>query len=231
MEQTVMERPQLKSSDEQPRKKRGGYLAAIVFAIVLAIAAVIGIMSRLSDRRVLAKETEQLAVPSVIVVHPKTEPTDQNMVLPSTLEAFTESPIYARTNGYLAKWYKDIGSRVRKGELLADIETPEIDQELMQAKAARDQAEAQLNLAKSSAQRWETLRKMDAVAQQETDERASGYLQQQANLASSTATFAAGAVGIVQTHLCAVFWRDYPAQYRYWRVDQCRQQWHKSAAL
>ena len=187
MEPTVMERPQFKRSDEQPRKKRGGYLAAIVFAIVLAIAAVIGIMSRLSDRRVLAKETEQLAVPSVIVVHPKTEPTDQNMVLPSTLEAFTESPIYARTNGYLAKWYKDIGSRVRKGELLADIETPEIDQELMQAKAARDQAEAQLNLAKSSAQRWETLRKMDAVAQQETDERASGYLQQQANLASSTA--------------------------------------------
>ena len=186
MEQTVMERPQFRS-EEPPPKKRGGYLLAVVFAIVLAIAAVVGTMARLSERHVLAKETEQLAVPSVIVVHPQTEPPNQDMVLPSTLQAFTESPIYARTNGYLAKWYRDIGSQVRKGELLADIETPEIDQELMQAKAARDQAEAQLNLAKSSAQRWETLRKMDAVAQQETDERASGYLQQQANLASSTA--------------------------------------------
>ena len=136
---------------------------------------------RLRESRALAKETEELAVPSVIVVHPKTEAPNQEMVVPSTLQAFTESPIYARTNGYLAKWYKDIGSRVRKGELLADIETPEIDQELMQARAARDQAEAQLNLAKSSAERWETLRKMDAVAQQETDESASGFIQQQAS--------------------------------------------------
>jgi RND family efflux transporter MFP subunit len=103
------------------------------------------------------------------------------------LQAFIESPIYARTNGYLAHWYKDIGSRVTKGQLLADIETPEVDQELMQARATRDQAEAQLNLAKTSAQRWETLRKMDAVAQQETDERSSGYAQQQAALASATA--------------------------------------------
>jgi RND family efflux transporter MFP subunit len=80
-----------------------------------------------------------------------------------------------------------MGSRVQKGELLADIETPEIDQELMQARAARTQAEAQLSLAKSSAERWETLRKMDAVAQQETDERSSGYTQGQAALASATA--------------------------------------------
>src|SRR5450432_965461 len=122
------------------------------------------------------KETEVLAVSSVTVIQPKSEPPQEELVLPSSLEAYTESPIYARTNGYLAHWYKDIGSQVRKGELLADIETPEIDQELMQARAARDQAEAQLNLAKSSAERWETLRKMDAVAQQETDERASGYI-------------------------------------------------------
>ena len=85
------------------------------------------------------------------------------------------------------KWYKDIGSRVNKGQLLADIETPEVDQELMQSRAARDQAQAQLGLAKSSAERWETLRKMDAVAQQETDEKASGYTQGEAALASATA--------------------------------------------
>lgn len=186
MEQTAMERPQFKIEDGSP-KRRSGYLLAIVIALVLAVAAVAGIVVRLSERHALAKETEELAVPSVIVIYPKTETPNQDMVLPSSLQAFTESPIYARTNGYLAKWYKDIGSQVRKGELLADIETPEIDQELMQARAARDQAEAQLKLAKSSAERWETLRKMDAVAQQETDERSSGYIQQQAGLANAVA--------------------------------------------
>lgn len=187
MEQTVMERPQAETNGGRPRKSHGGYLLAIVVALVLAVAAFAGIFVRLGERHALAKETEELAIPSVIVIHPKAQLPNQDMVLPSTLEAFTESPIYARTNGYLAKWYKDIGSRVSRGQLLADIETPEIDQELMQARAARDQAEAQLSLAKSSAQRWETLRKMDAVAQQETDERASGYIQQQAALANATA--------------------------------------------
>jgi RND family efflux transporter MFP subunit len=87
----------------------------------------------------------------------------------------------------LGKWYKDIGSNVKKGDLLADIETPEVDQELMQAKAARDQAEAQLKLAQTSAKRWENLQKMDAVSQQETDERASSYAQGEANLNAATA--------------------------------------------
>jgi len=126
-------------------------------------------------------------VPSVVVVHPQQEAPQQDLVLPSTLQAYTESPIYARTNGYLAKWYRDIGSHVEKGQPLADIETPEIDQELMQASAARDQAAAQAQIAKTSAERWETLQKQDAVAQQETDERTSSYVQGKANLASSDA--------------------------------------------
>jgi multidrug efflux system membrane fusion protein len=196
MEQQVMETPRTETESQstsqpplatQPPKKRHGYLLVLVLGIVFAIAAVLGITSRLSESHALAKETEFLAVPTVVVIHPKAEAPQQEMILPSTLQAFTESPIYARTNGYLARWYKDIGSKVSKGQLLADIETPEIDQELMQAHAARDLAAAQLNLAKSSAQRWETLRKMDAVAQQETDERASGYIQQQAALANADA--------------------------------------------
>jgi len=173
--------------DEGQRPKRGVYVLLAVLALLLVGGAVAGIVVRLGERRALAKETEALAVPSVTVIHPKPEPPQQEIVLPSTLQAFIESPIYARTNGYLGKWYRDIGSRVTKGELLADIETPEIDQELMQARAAHDQAAAQLDIAKTSAQRWETLRKMDAVAQQETDERASTYAQQQAALASSAA--------------------------------------------
>src|SRR6266496_1730586 len=167
-------------------QKRARYVA-LAIAAVLIVAAVVGFSSRFGERHALAKETEELAVPNVVVLQPKTEPPQQELVLPSTLQAFTESPIYARTNGYLAHWYKDIGSKVRKGELLADIETPEVDQELSQARAARSQAEAQLGLAKSSAERWETLRKMDAVAQQEADERSSGYTQGEAALASATA--------------------------------------------
>lgn len=159
----------------------------ILVAILFLAGAAIAFALRLGEHRALAKETEALAVPTVIVIQPKPEPTQQDLTLPSSLQAFTESPIYARTSGYVAHWYKDIGSQVKKGQLLADLETPEVDQELLQSRAARGQAEAQMNLAKSSAERWESLRKMDAVAQQETDEKSSGYTQGQAALASATA--------------------------------------------
>jgi multidrug efflux system membrane fusion protein len=173
---------------ERPRPgKRRGYLVAVVLGLVFLVAAVIGIASRFSERRALADETEALSVTTVAIVHPKAEPPQEELVLPSTLQAYTESPIYARTNGYLNNWHRDIGSRVHQGELLADIETPEIDQELLQARAARDQSNAQLEIAKTSAKRWETLQKMDAVAQQETDERSSSYTQAQANLAAADA--------------------------------------------
>lgn len=169
-----------------PRKRRG-YLVAAILAVVFLVAAIVGLASRFSERRALAKETETLAITTVGVIHPKVEPPQQELVLPSTLQAYIESPIYARTNGYLQKWYKDIGSRVQKGERLADIETPEIDQELQQARAARDQSAAQVEIAKTSAKRWENLQKMDAVAQQETDERTNAYSQAEANLAAATA--------------------------------------------
>lgn len=171
---------------QKPNKHRG-YLVAGILAVLFLVAAIVGIASRFSERRALAKETDELAVMNVSVIRPKAEPPQQELVLPSTLQAYIESPIYARTNGYLKKWYRDIGSRVHEGELLADIETPEIDQDLMQAKAARDQANAQVEIAKTSAKRWENLQKMDAVAQQETDERNSSYAQAQANLAAADA--------------------------------------------
>ena len=168
-------------------QRRPSYLLVVVVGVLLLVGGLIAFVTRLGERRALAKETEVLAVPSVLLIQPKPEPPQEDLVLPSTLEAYIESPIYARTSGYLAHWYKDIGSRVKKGELLADIETPEVDQELMQARAARNESEAQLALAKTSADRWDTLRKMDAVAQQETDERTSSYTQAQAALASATA--------------------------------------------
>jgi len=182
---TVEERERHEVQHRQTRRK--GYLLAAVLGFIFVVIALIGITMRVTERRALAKETEEIAVPSVDVVHPETEPPQSELELPSTLQAYIESPIYARTTGYLAHWYKDIGSKVKKGELLADIETPEVDQELMQARAARDQATAQLKLAQTSAKRWENLQKMDAVSQQETDERSSTYIQNEASLNAANA--------------------------------------------
>jgi RND family efflux transporter MFP subunit len=126
-------------------------------------------------------------VPSVAVIHPKAEKPDQELVLPGSLQAYEESPIYARTNGYLVRWYKDIGSRVQQGELLAKIDTPEIDQELLQTRAARQQVEAQLELARTSDERWRSLRQTDSVSQQEADQQSSIYQQSKANLAAADA--------------------------------------------
>jgi RND family efflux transporter MFP subunit len=127
------------------------------------------------------------AVSTVVVVHPIAEKPDEELLLPGSLQAFTESPIYARTNGYLLRWYRDIGSRVNKGELLAEIDTPEVDQELSQARAVRQQSAAQLELAKISAERFKNLRKTDAVSQQEADTQISGYQQAEANMAAAEA--------------------------------------------
>ena len=188
MNQELMERTHTEVGEPEFRqRKRPSYLLVVVLLVLFTAAAIVGLFVRFGESRALAKETEILAVPNVVAIHPKPESPQQEIVLPSTLQAFTESPIHARTDGYLAHWYKDIGSKVQKGQLLADIETPEIDQELQQARALREQAAAQVNLAKTSAERWETLRKMDAVAQQETDERSSSYTQGQAALASATA--------------------------------------------
>ena len=155
--------------------------------LVLLIAGGLTLLSRLNHSRVLARETEQNSVPTVAVVHPVAEKPDVELVLPGSLQAFKESPIYARTNGYLVRWYKDIGSRVKKGELLAEIDTPEVDQELNQVRAARQQILAQMQLAKISAERWENLRKTDSVSAQEADQQSSGYEQSKANLVAADA--------------------------------------------
>jgi RND family efflux transporter MFP subunit len=155
--------------------------------LVLITAGAVTFINRKSESDALAKETEAVAIPTVAVVHPQAEPGNDELVLPGNLQAYIESPIFARTNGYLLRWYKDIGSRVEKGELLATIDTPEVDQELSQARAGREQIKAALALAKISADRWANLRKTDSVSQQEADQQASGYQQAQANLAAADA--------------------------------------------
>src|SRR4030081_3021721 len=155
--------------------------------LVLITAGIVTFLNRKSESDALAKETEAVSVPTVAVVQPQTEPGNDELVLPGNLQAFEESPIFARTNGYLLRWYKDIGSKIKKGELLAAIDTPEIDQELSQGRASREQVRSALGLAKISADRWANLRKTDSVSQQEADQQASGYQQAQANLAAADA--------------------------------------------
>lgn len=170
-----------------PAPPRRALMLVGVALLALIVAGAITLITRASHEQALAKETEQQTIPTVAVVHPLAEKPDEELVLPGTLQAFAESPIYARTSGYLVRWYKDIGSRVNEGELLATIDTPEVDQELDQARATRQQIVAQLELAKISAERWEKLRNSDSVSAQEADQQTSGYRQAQANLAAAEA--------------------------------------------
>ncbi len=170
-----------------PASPRTALIVVGVLVLVLLVAGALTLIGHASHERALASETERETIPTVAVVHPTAEKPDEELVLPGTLQAYAESPIYARTSGYLVRWYKDIGSRVKEGELLATIDTPEVDQELNQSKAARQQTVAQMDLAKISADRWENLRKTDSVSAQEADTQASGYKQAQANLAASDA--------------------------------------------
>jgi RND family efflux transporter MFP subunit len=155
--------------------------------LVLITAGVMTFLNRNTETNALAKETETNSVPTVAVVQPKSEAGTDELVLPGNLQAYEESPIFARTNGYLLRWYKDIGSKIEKGELLANIDTPEVDQELSQARASREQVKSALGLAKISADRWANLRKSDSVSQQEADQQASGYTQAEANLQAADA--------------------------------------------
>ena len=123
-------------------------------SIVLVIVGAFTLLQRRTQYQALAKETEKLAVPTVAVIHPIAEPAKKIWFCHPRLQAYVESPIYARTNGYLKKWYHDIGSRVQQGELLADIDTPEVDQQLSQARADLGTSQANANLSKITATRY-----------------------------------------------------------------------------
>jgi RND family efflux transporter MFP subunit len=180
--------PQVTPPPELPAAPpRTAIIIVVLVVVVLALSGAVSMFSRIRAGRALAKETEIDSVATVVVVHPIAEKLNEELVLPGSLQAYEESPIYARTSGYLLRWFKDIGSKVNKGELLAQIDTPEIDQELGQTRATRQQIAAQLDLAKISAERWQNLRKTDSVSQQEADTQTSAYQQALANLAAADA--------------------------------------------
>jgi RND family efflux transporter MFP subunit len=180
-----------RSSDPQPDKGLVKVLVSVLVstALVVGIAISWGIHSRVEAETQLQMVTNQATVPSVEVTHPKAGAPMEEIVLPGTTQAFTDTPIYARTNGYLKAWYFDIGARVRKGQLLAEIDTPELDQQLRQAQADYATAQANLQLAKTTADRWQFLVKSGSVSKQETDQAVS-------NLAATGAAVDASAANV-----------------------------------
>jgi RND family efflux transporter MFP subunit len=164
--------------------------AKILTVAVLALLVLAGgrtVFSRISNAKTLEAGAAERSKLYVRVATPNTGGAALKLQLPGTLQGFVQAPIAARASGYLKRWHKDIGSRVKQGELLAEIETPEIDQQLSQAMAARQQAASSLDLARSTLERWESLRRKDVVSQQEVDERRSAEAQARANLAAADA--------------------------------------------
>jgi RND family efflux transporter MFP subunit len=141
----------------------------VILFLVAALLAGWGLLSRRSANTVLAKRTDELAAPSVTTAVPKRGAPVNSFVLPGNVTAYTDSPIYARTSGYLTKWYFDIGARVKKDALLAEIATPELDQQVSQAESQLASAQATANLARIQADRYTGLVKSDAVSHQDTD--------------------------------------------------------------
>src|ERR1039458_3481803 len=179
--------PELEIADSPSPSATRWIVAALVAVTGVFAAGALSVKARAKEQVTLSAETVRLAVTTISAAYPQPEPRSNELELPGSVQAYTESPIYARTNGYLLHWYKDIGATVEKGELLADLDTPEVDQELSQAQAARQQMVAALELARTSADRWRELRRTDSVSQQELDQRTSDYAQAQANLAAADA--------------------------------------------
>jgi RND family efflux transporter MFP subunit len=160
-------------------------LAAIV--LVLGIVIYSGIHERAQAESTLGATTERAAVPTVNVVEPSSAGLSQEIVLPGNTQAFNDTPIYARTSGYLKHWYVDIGAHVKQGQLLADIDTPEVDQQLEQARADLKNSQANEQLAQITAARWQNLLKTNSVSKQETDQAVSDLSARQASVDSMAA--------------------------------------------
>ena len=160
----------LSSAPEQKPIAPGKALIGVVLVLVVAIGlGVWGVLSRRSAETVLANNTQELAPPSVITATAKPGAPVDTFLLPGNVTAYTDAPIYARTSGYLTKWYYDIGAKVKKGALLAEIATPELDQQLAQAEADLTTAQASAGNAKAQADRYTDLVKSDAVSRQDTE--------------------------------------------------------------
>lgn len=169
------------------RRIRRYSLVLLVIALVLAVW---GELSRVMARDALRDEAARDATPTVVTVSADRTALGEELVLPGTVQAFVEAPIYARTSGYLKSWYTDIGTMVKKGQLLAEIESPEVDQQYAQAQADLETARANENLSTSTNKRWQGLLSTESVSQQDADEKAGDAAAKKAALASAAANVA-----------------------------------------
>lgn len=179
-------------SPVEPDKKMARNIrrySLLLLVTALALAAW-GEISRVMARDALRKEAARDAVPTVVTVTANRTSLGEDLVLPGTVQAFVEAPIYARTSGYLKTWYTDIGTPVKKGQLLAEIETPEVDQQYAQAQADLETARANESLSNSTNKRWQGLLSTESVSQQDADEKAGDAAAKKAALASAAANVA-----------------------------------------
>jgi RND family efflux transporter MFP subunit len=159
----------------QTRRPTNKWLGMTIALILVAALFISGVWSRVSDRKTLNTETAQVAVTAVSVVSPKQIAPAEEIILPGNVQPFITSPIYARTSGYLRKWYVDIGAHVKRGQLLAVIETPEVDQQLQQSLSNLNTAKANLALAETTKNRYEGMIRSNAVSQQDVDNAVGTY--------------------------------------------------------
>jgi RND family efflux transporter MFP subunit len=190
--------PQIKSSTptheppplsvvNTPHRSRRGWLVAVAICAGFAGIFVYGIVTRVRSAATVRTETAQMAVPSVAVISPQRSAPSQEIVLPGNVQPFISAPIYSRTNGYLRRWHADIGAHVRKGQLLAEIETPEVDQQLQQSRSNLATAQANVKLAEITKNRYQGLLATHAVSQQDVDNAVGTYNANQAIVEASQA--------------------------------------------
>ncbi len=167
-----------------PRRLR---VAGLIAALIAGVIVVIGIATRVSNARQLKNWTDAQTVPTVMVALPQSSVGDTPLELPGRIEAFARAPIYARVSGYLKSWYTDIGTQVKAGQLLAVIETPDLDQQLLQAKADLASADADAALASTTAKRWQSMLSSDSVSRQEVDQKTGDFIAKQARAKAAKA--------------------------------------------
>ena len=187
LDRVSQNRPGQRAQIERQPLSRSLFAGLGAAALVLGIVIYSGIHQRAMAASNLGTVTERAAITTVNVVEPKSGAALEEIVLPGNTQAFSDTPIFARTNGYLKRWYFDIGAHVEQGQLLAEIETPEIDQQLEQARADLKTVQANAQLAQITATRWQNLLKTDSVSKQETDQAVQDLSARQATVDSMTA--------------------------------------------
>lgn len=163
-------------------------ISGILTAIAAVVIVATGVTSRANNNEKLKQWTSEQAIPSVSVVTPSRDGDVSTLELPGRFQAYARAPIYARIDGYLKSWKTDIGARVKAGQLLGEIETPDLDQQLLQARADLASAEANAALAETTAKRWQAMAKTEAVSRQEVDDRTADLLAKQAMVKAAEAT-------------------------------------------